>query len=111
MKFFMQCWVSRNIINRKIEEGSYFEEALLDYFCPYGIISEKIGLIKRSTLKDYHQHNIKSRPYSAKISGVPLPIIKDYYKNINNSTIWEFLNDKNFDSLLNRNEIKKLSGP
>ncbi|HIH50480.1 MAG: hypothetical protein ABSE71_03080 [Candidatus Micrarchaeaceae archaeon] len=99
---------SNSLINRKTTEGQYFEEALLDYFCSVGIISEKIGLIKKMSMEEYHEHNTKNRPYTIKISEVLLPIMKDYYNHIEDSTIWEFLNDERFDKVLNRDEIKKL---
>lgn len=34
-----------NTINRKMDKD-YFEEAVLDYFVPHGILSHKLGIIK-----------------------------------------------------------------
>ncbi len=68
-----------------------FEEALLDYFSPDGILDEKLGLIGKFDL-DFHQRmQVSLRHASYQISERLLPIIKEYYKQCENVTIWNFL--------------------
>jgi len=101
-------FAQKSLINRKTIEGQYFEEALLDYFCPFGIISEKIGLIPKMSIDEYQKHNLENRPYAVGISDTLLHIIEEYYDHIEDSKIWEFLKDAKFNKMLNRDSINKL---
>jgi hypothetical protein len=74
--------------------GDYFEEALIDYFVPHGIISRNLGIEKRDTINDYFEYNAKVRPYAKEISEKLLPILEEYNKMNNKENIWNFLKKK-----------------
>lgn len=100
---------SNSLINRKTAKSRFFEEALLDYFCSYGIISEKLCLIKKASIDEYHRINVKNRPYTSNISNMLLPMIQNYYKNFENNTVWEYLDKNKFSDLINLAALDKLS--
>ncbi len=71
--------------------GEYFEEALLDYFVPDGMLAQELGLMKeKMTLDEICDNENEMRPYAAASSKELLPCIKEYSKN-SNTTIFEFL--------------------
>ena len=71
--------------------GQSFEEALLDYFCPNGIMDEKLGLISKLDLDAHQRIQSALRPASKSSSEKLLPAIKEYYKQCGDTTIWDFL--------------------
>ncbi len=77
------------------------EEALLDYFAPFGMLDDQIGL--RSSKLDIEKHAIQQqnlRPKAASISKDILNIMKEYQNICGNITIWEFLENKGVISQL-----------
>ncbi len=78
--------------NKTIPEDKYrFEEALLDYFAPRGIIDEKLNLINNFNIKERFEQIIFNRPYVKEEAQKLLPIIKNYYKVSEKTNIWKFL--------------------
>jgi hypothetical protein len=84
-----------NVINRK-KDKEYFEESILDYFVPYGILAEKLGIIEKKSIIYYHECNVKNRKYSENISKKLLPVIEEYYKSKVTENIWAFLKKRGF---------------
>lgn len=84
------------IIKRRGPENNYFEEALLDYFAPSGILDQRIGLVKSLDVEEHQKWQAKLRPYSAEYSTKLLPVIKEYYGICGETTIWQFLKEKGF---------------
>lgn len=82
-------------------DGSYFEEALLDYFCPNGILAEKLGLTKKMDIGYYHSRNTNMRPYSLEMSKRLLSHIEAYYNISPKETIWQFLSERGFEKYIN----------
>ncbi len=79
----------------------HFEEALFDYFVPYGILAEYLDLYKRIEMVDLCSRNMKRRPYASSMSRRLLPYMEHYFKNPPDETIWEFLNKNGFDKQIN----------
>ena len=82
------------LLRTKKFQQRYFEEALLDYFVPYGILDEKIGLIKYLDIEKHQIEQDRLRPYASNESRRLLPLIKEYYKICGKETIWSFLKEK-----------------
>ncbi|MBU6392584.1 MAG: hypothetical protein KGH54_00005 [Candidatus Micrarchaeota archaeon] len=78
-------------------DSNTFEEALLDYFVPNGIMAQKLGIVPKMKLNELFEKNIKDRPYSLAASKKLLKIIKKYNNTSHRGTIWSFL--KLHDSL------------
>ncbi len=75
-----------------------FEETLMDYFCPYGILDEKIGILGHEMdIEGHSKQQIRLRPLSAQLSKKMLPLMEEYYRICGNETIWDFLRKKGFD--------------
>ena len=72
-------------------KSAFFEDALLDYFAPYGILDMKIGLIKSLDIEVHQKEQETLRPYSSGTSRMLLPIMKEYYPVCGEKTIWRFL--------------------
>lgn len=85
-----------NVINRE-KDKQYFEEAILDYFVPHGILAENLGIIEKKSIIDYHEHNIKNRKYAENISKKLLPVIEEYNKLKTKENIWVFLKKRGFN--------------
>jgi len=72
-----------------------FEDALLDYFVPRGILSGRLGLIEQDTVEGYYNSNSMQRNYAISESRKLLPYIKEYYKS-HGEDVWKFLSKKGF---------------
>ncbi|MDE1804572.1 MAG: hypothetical protein KGH59_02190 [Candidatus Micrarchaeota archaeon] len=79
-----------------------FEEAVLDYFVPDGMLSEKVGLIKKREIEDYKRRMNLNRPDSKEISNQLLEHIKEYDKSYGKETIWKFLAKRGFARYINQ---------
>ncbi len=88
-------------MNKKIEES------LLDYFVPYGILMERLGIYKKIKIAELYSKNITRRPYASSMPKRLLPYIEQYCKNHLNETIWEFLNKNGFDKQINLHRTQK----
>ncbi len=86
--------------NKLLKTTDWFEEALLDYFVPNGIISNNFNETKLSVEESF-KINIQNRPYSEKISKELLPIMKKYAENIEVKNIWQFLEENGFGKYIN----------
>ncbi len=83
--------------NKNIPEDKYrFEEALLDYFAPNGIIDEKLELLDSFKIEERFESLISNRPYAINEAKELLPIIKEYCEMSDKITIWEFLKKSGF---------------
>jgi hypothetical protein len=76
-------------------DGDYFEEALLDYFAPYGLLAQKLGLARVESAEKCYSVNIRNRPYSRTMGQRLLPYMKEYYKG-HDSTVWRYLAKRGF---------------
>ncbi len=81
------------------EDRDHFEEALLDYFVPDGILAEKLDLIEKLDIVRLHRNNIRLRIYSEYASTRLLPHIEEYYKSAPKETIWQFLKARGFTNI------------
>lgn len=81
---------SANLKSKRARCG-YAEEALLDYFTPYGILDRKIGLTNSLNIEKHQKEQERLRPYSAETSRALLSAIKEYYSACGETTIWSFL--------------------
>ncbi len=75
--------------------GDHFEEALLDYFAPYGLLAQKLGLADAESAEKCYKINIRNRPYSGAMAQRLLPHMKEYYRR-QGSTVWRFLARRGF---------------
>ncbi|MGC8572377.1 MAG: hypothetical protein ACP5LH_03820 [Candidatus Micrarchaeia archaeon] len=93
---------SNNIINNKALNFRMFEEALLDYFLPNGILAPKLINNKEKDVNIYHKENVSFRPTSYDMSRRLLPVIEEYKnkKPFGVETIWEFLKKSEFKEYL-----------
>ncbi len=99
---------ARGLIRRE-KGGAIFEEALLDYFAPYGILTENSGLGKKESIERYHEYNVRNRPSSREISSKLLPIMQRYQRSGYKKPIWSFLKEeKEFKKFLKIKEIDKI---
>lgn len=89
----------KGLIEKKASENNYFEDALLDYFVPNGILDKKIGLIETLDIEKHQKEQEELRPYSLEASRRLLPLIGEYYAICGEKTIWQFLKEKNFDEM------------
>lgn len=78
------------------KDNSWFEEAVLDYFAPHGILGQRLGFIKKEDIKKYLERNIGNRPYSEYMAKKLLPHMRNYYNNKQKETIWRFLAKRGF---------------
>ncbi|MDE1870331.1 MAG: hypothetical protein KGH71_05110 [Candidatus Micrarchaeota archaeon] len=79
-----------------------FEEAVLDYFVPDGILSQKIGLVDQIEIEDCKRKMDRNRPDSKEISDRLLEPIREYYKSYGKETIWKFLAKRGFAEYINQ---------
>ena len=80
----------------KLKENNNFEEALLDYFAPFGMLSSKVGLIDNYNLEKQWKKANLLRPYASNESNELLPVMKKYQKVCGKMTIWAFLYKNGF---------------
>lgn len=76
-----------------------FEEALLDYFAPDGIIDYRLGLIKKLNLEEIEKINGRQRPRAKEASERLLPYIREYNDIFGERTVWSFLKEKGFKEI------------
>ncbi len=84
----------------KLKENNNFEEALLDYFAPFGMLSSKVGLIDNYNLEKQWKKANALRPYASNESNKLLPVMKRYQKVCGRMTIWDFLYKNGFKNLI-----------
>lgn len=83
-------------------DRSWFEEALLDYFVPDGILSEKLGLIGKLDLGKHLERVVQSRSYAAEAARKLFPVIEKYYPICGQVNVWEFLRENGLESYLEK---------
>ncbi len=71
-----------------------FEEALLDYFAPAGLLDWKAGLIASLDVIEHQRRCERLRPYASGNSRMLLPFIQEYSTICGEKTIWQFLKEK-----------------
>ncbi len=86
----------------KLKENNNFEEALLDYFAPFGMLSSKVGLIDNYNLEKQWKKANSLRPYASTESNELLPVMKRYQKVCGRMTIWNFLYKNGFKNYINQ---------
>lgn len=96
----IHCLIQKYAIVDKQNDKDYFEEALLDYFVPTGLLAADLGLTKKKDARYYHICNTTKRRYSAEMSARLLPFIDEYCKNRQGQNIWQFLEKRGFDSYM-----------
>lgn len=96
----LHCLIQKYGIIDKQNDKDYFEEALLDYFVPNGILSGRLGLSQEKDIVYYHNSNTAMRRYSTETSRKLLPHIEEYYKSSSRETIWQFLAKRGFDNCI-----------
>lgn len=91
-----------------------FEEALIGYFVPGGVLASKLDLLDK-TRKGVENGNpeevyeqYQDRYFSKELKRL-LPAMKKYYKVCGKITVWEFLNKNGFNKMINQKAIKKLT--
>lgn len=85
------------VVDPIIREGnSSFEEALLDYFVPHGILAEKFGLIKKFDFAAHKKKVLQNRKCSADESEKLASVMQEYRSILGKKTIWQFLQEKGF---------------
>ncbi len=92
---------SNGILNRKNPDSYLFEETLVDYFLPNGILSHRLKHSEPRDIDIYQKENIIFRPSSKSMSEGLLPIIKEYDDSFAERTIWEHLKKSAFRIYLN----------
>jgi pyruvate/oxaloacetate carboxyltransferase len=90
------------IINNKEKNSGMFEEAVLDYFVPYGMLTDRLELRKRQSVKEYYNANILGRPESKEMALQLLPVMEKYDKIFGKQTIWRFLSDNGFSRYIKK---------
>jgi hypothetical protein len=70
--------------------SSNYEEALISYFAPDGILAERLGLIRRKSVDEYFSNNFSLRPNLKGCATKLLPMIKKYYKS-GIDPVWKFV--------------------
>ncbi|MDE1761888.1 MAG: hypothetical protein KGH59_02280 [Candidatus Micrarchaeota archaeon] len=83
------------------ENPQYFEEAVLDYFVPNGILGEKLGLMEKKDISSHKKKNDAQREVAKGISDRLLIPIKEYSKSYGKVTIWNFLAKRGFAKYIN----------
>jgi hypothetical protein len=96
------------LIQRRWMQGSSFEEALLDFFCPMGMLTEKLGFHERQTLEEYQKYNVRNRPSSKEMSDRLMPYMKKYHEMIGKMTVWEFLKGGGFEDVIDFEKVKSM---
>ncbi|MCL5239327.1 MAG: hypothetical protein M1286_02560 [Candidatus Marsarchaeota archaeon] len=76
-----------------------FEEALLDYFVPDGMLAEKLGLVPKLNIKMLQEKSESNRRWASDESKRLLPAMEEYHKICGKSTIWSFLKKKGFEEV------------
>jgi hypothetical protein len=71
------------------------EEALIDYFAPHGILTEKLGLTEKASVEEYAKRNAMANPRASAATNALMPYIKSLYKDIGTQSVWSAL--KSFD--------------
>ncbi len=84
----------------KLIRKDYFEEALLDYFVPHGIITNNIDRSSNLSIEESFRINAQNRPYSIEISKKLMPVIKTYLDSGMKISIWQFLKENGFEEYL-----------
>lgn len=94
--------LEKDIINRKKGNSIEFEEPLIQYFAPFGILSGESHLIKKDSIENYNK-----RDYTRfiEVKDKLLPIIKKYYEDGMKSTIWDYLKNTEFKKYINRKNL------
>lgn len=89
------------LVKDKLKKGTLpFEEALLDYFVPKGMLAEKLGLIKKLDMDKLCKRNKSRRINSGGESAQLLQAMKEYREICGKKTIWQFLREKGFGKYL-----------
>lgn len=86
--------ISKDKKLQKFVNKKGYEEPLLDYFSPDGILDWKIGLINTFNIEKHQRKQEESRPYAAEKSRSLLPHMKEYYDLCGKTTVWKFLQNK-----------------
>ena len=76
-----------------------FEEALLDYFVPDGMLAEKLGFVHKLDVKQLQKKTEVNRRWASRESKKLLPTMEEYYKICGQETIWSFLRKKGFEEV------------
>ncbi|MDE1827764.1 MAG: hypothetical protein KGH65_01230 [Candidatus Micrarchaeota archaeon] len=79
-----------------------FEEAVLDYFVPEGILSQKVGLVDKLEIEEYKKKMDRNRPDSKEITDQLLEPMREYYKSYGKETVWKFLAKRGFAKYINQ---------
>lgn len=79
---------------------SGFEEALLDYFAPSGMLSAKVGLADRYDLMEQHSLVVANRPGASRESERLMPAMEEYNKVCGDVTVWGFLAAHGFEGYI-----------
>lgn len=96
----LHALIRRSNIVIDSKEEREFEEALLDYFVPIGILAGRLGLIEKRHITEYRNINLKARKHFDKVSARLLPYIERY--DDRNETIWNLLSRTEFDKYLTK---------
>ncbi len=73
-----------------------FEEALISYLAPEGLLTERLGLSGHKSVNEIYENNVAVRPYLKDYAKMLLPIMKRF-DSTKNGSVWKFikLTDKN----------------
>lgn len=82
--------------------SNWFEESLLDYFVPDGIMAYRLGLRKERTLKECSERSSAFRPYAKDVSKELLPLIEEYSRMEDAPTVWKFLSETKFGKYIQK---------
>lgn len=83
-----------------LKDNRVFEEALLDYFVPGGLLMDKLGFLKDFDLSKHQENIVRQRQSSKKESLELLPVIQKYLPIIGKKTIWQHLKDEGLGKYL-----------
>jgi hypothetical protein len=83
-----------------LKDNIMFEEALLDYFTPGGLLMDKLGFLKDFDLSKHQENIVRQRPSSKKESLELLPAMQKYLPIIGKKTIWQHLKDEGLGKYL-----------
>ena len=67
------------------------EEALIDYFAPHGILTERLGLTEKASIEEYAKQNSMANPRSSAVTNALLPYIKSLCQQIETQSVWSAL--------------------
>jgi hypothetical protein len=92
----MHFLISKNGMKARLRNADpMLEETLNDYFCPGGILDEKVGLLdKKMNLEAHQKEQVMFRPASRQLSDRLMPLMKEYLLICGDETIWKFLEKK-----------------